>query len=54
MEEIKNQVETVVKDRGFLGTLAGILVGYVVKRYTHDTAASVGAGLVTYSLTKRV
>lgn len=54
MEDIKNQVEATVKDRGFLATLAGIAVGFVAKRITRDAAGSIGAGLVAYAIVKRV
>lgn len=54
MEEIKEQVKSVVKDRGFTAALAAIAAGYIAKRFTNDVAGSIGAGLVAYAITKRV
>lgn len=57
MEDIKETLRNAMdikEGRGFKATLAGIVVGFVAKRFTQDNAASLGAGLVAYSIAKRV
>lgn len=57
MEEIKETLKSAMdikEGRGLKATLIGVLAGFVAKRFTHDSAASLGAGLVAYSIVKRI
>ena len=54
MEEIKEKVETVVKDRGFVATCAAVGVGLITKKFSKDAALSIGAALVAYAVAKKV
>ena len=57
MEDIKDTLSSILdvkEGRGLKATLAGIVAGFVAKRFTQDNAASLGVGLVAYSIAKRV
>ncbi len=57
MEEIKETLKSamdVKEGRGLKATLVGVFAGFIAKRFTNDSAAALGAGLVAYSIVKRI
>lgn len=54
MEEIKEKAEEMVKDRGFVATIAAIGIGLLTKKFSKDATMSIGTALVAYSVVKKI